>query len=146
MGNLLLLAIIAIAVALIIRKNRKTRSPYEAHIRSTGRFDINVAGESFYQEALIDIEARLGRGWDDEGLQAFIVPEDDNPHDRNACGVYIDGEKVGHLSRENAREFRKKIGGRLLRDHSHFGVRARLVGGQPDKPSFGVILDMPAED
>ncbi|MCO5317217.1 MAG: HIRAN domain-containing protein [Microthrixaceae bacterium] len=64
-----------------------------------------VVGESFYSEAL---EAGLG---DNSALDvvAVLLPEPNNPHDRKAIGVYVQGHKVGHLSREDARRFRERV-------------------------------------
>ena len=40
---------------------------------------------------------------------AVLVLDDDNPYDNKAVRVEIDGYLVGHLSRENARQYRKKL-------------------------------------
>lgn len=73
-----------------------------------GREDLEVVGESHYQENLWQIaggrhnpEARVRCE-----IYALLVPEDDNPHDANAVAVWIQGLKVGYLSREDAQRYR----------------------------------------
>ncbi len=131
-------------VIMLFRKKAK-KIYHEAQIRAGGEFDIDVVGESHYQDNLEIVASESGRGWDDD-LQAWVVPEPDNPHDKNACAIYIDDLKVGYLRRQNAKEFKELIKLLDLDKYSKIGVKARLVGGTNNKPSFGVILDMPALD
>ena len=74
-----------------------------------GRFDVTVVGVSFYQTVLANICGnRCGKSLD-VFTQADIIPDDDNPHDKNAVRVDINGETVGHLSRKNAVLWRSKM-------------------------------------
>lgn len=41
--------------------------------------------------------------------QAELRPEPDNAYDKRAVGVYVDGRKVGHLSREDARRHQSAL-------------------------------------
>ena len=52
--------------------------------------------------------------------------EPENPHDRNAIGVYVHGTKVGHLDRYDAEDYQpllKRRGGAIW-------VQAVLMGGR----------------
>jgi len=69
-----------------------------------GHEDLEVVGESHYQDNLWRL---VGRGYDPaehvrEEVTAVLVTEPDNPHDSNAISIWIDGLKVGYLSREDA--------------------------------------------
>jgi hypothetical protein len=113
-------------------------------VRGTGRFDVEVVGESHYRAAL---EGVLGAdaGTDEEWLgEAELVLEDSNPHDPKAVQVCIQGHTVGYLSRADARDFRarlKEAGGGALR---RLVVDARVYGGGSDR-LYSVTLDMPVE-
>lgn len=41
--------------------------------------------------------------------RAELRPEPDNAYDKRAVGVYVDGRKVGHLSREDARRHQSAL-------------------------------------
>ena len=64
---------------------------------------------------------------------ALLKLEPDNPHDRNAVGVYLEGRKVGHLSCEMARDFRQAIVRDGLADRSEFAVTARVYWGGSER-------------
>ena len=69
---------------------------------------LEVVGESRYQENLWRLAG--GRRNPEERVRlpvcAVLVPETDNPYDSNAVSVWVDGLKVGHLSRDDARRYR----------------------------------------
>jgi hypothetical protein len=72
-----------------------------------GDEDLEVVGESFYQDNLWHLAgARPGEQRVREDIYAVLVAEDDNPYDPSAVAVWINGLKVGHLSRENAQRYR----------------------------------------
>ncbi len=113
-----------------------------------GAYDVEVVGESYYQEALENICG--GRDENSQRLvvEAFLVPEDDNPHDAKAVRIDIQGQTVGYLDRETARSFRK-----MMAQIDLTGVVAKcsaiIVGGWDrgggDRGHFGVKLDLPTE-
>lgn len=114
-------------------------------IRGPGRFAVEVVGESFYRDAL---KARFGlkRGSDDDSeceASALLRLEDDNPHDSQAVGVYIDGAKVGHLSRAMARDFRQSIKRDGLSRCKEFVVDAVVYLPEDDDEHYSVSLDLP---
>jgi hypothetical protein len=73
-----------------------------------GREDLEVVGEASYQDNLWRIirERRSPDGRVREEVYAVLAAEPDNPYDANAVAVWIQGLKVGYLSREDARRYR----------------------------------------
>ena len=71
-----------------------------------GSHDLEVVGESHYQDALW----RVAGGRTTERVrvetQAMLVREPDNPYDANAIAVWIEGSTVGYLCRDDARAYR----------------------------------------
>jgi hypothetical protein len=72
-----------------------------------GSEDLEVVGESFHQDNLWDLaDTQPGPEHVRTDICAVLVAEEGNPYDANAVGVWIDGLKVGHLSREDAQRYR----------------------------------------
>jgi hypothetical protein len=72
-----------------------------------GHKTLEVVGECQYQDNLWRL---VGRRADQTehvrlGIIALLAAEPDNPYDANAVGVWIDGRKVGHLSRRDAQVY-----------------------------------------
>lgn len=78
----------------------------KSHSRGHGDFDREVVGESHYQPALRKLKASQSKPF----FRAKLVPEDSNPYDNQAVRVDIDGQTVGYLPREDAREWRAQEG------------------------------------
>jgi hypothetical protein len=71
---------------------------------------LEVVGESFYRPAL---EMVAGNPPDKGGFAYFtatMAPESDNKHDANTVGVLFDKDMLGHLSREDAAQYRQAVG------------------------------------
>ena len=109
-----------------------------------GSDDLEVVGESYYQENLWRL---VGPRWPDErvrhNIYAVLVAEDDNPHDANAVAVWVQGLKVGHLSRANARRYRPGLLGLQRRYGQLITLNGVIVGGgiREDGPGrLGVFL------
>lgn len=133
------LAIIAIAIYLFGRKRQRPLAEEVGKIRGIGDFDLEVVGESHYQDALRNaLDALPGRR---KICEATLVMEDDNPHDPKAVAVFISGNQVGYLDRDAARTFRKHIAGQNL-PAGNYTCQAKLFGGTKTKPSIGVWLDV----
>ena len=114
------------------------------HWMLDGSFDFEVVGESYYQAAIAQIVA--APNFDPNmNIVAHLIPEHDNPHDDSSVRVEIDGLKVGHLSREDARSFRRRLGAKKL-SNQITTCDARILGGGADnsgrKLDYGVFLDM----
>lgn len=73
-----------------------------------GIFATHVMGEQYHRENLEQL-CGPSTGEDDLRIVAQLIPEKDNPFDANAVRVDIEGLTVGHLSREDALVFRKRL-------------------------------------
>lgn len=103
---------------------------------------FDVVGESHYQPALRKL--RNGRHMStDNDFIADIVAEPDNPHDPNACAVYIEGLKVGYLPRDAAADFHQQVADMGVAGTWRFQTKAKLSGGWGDRPMVGVLLSLP---
>lgn len=74
-------------------------------------------------------------------FRAVLFPETTNPADPKAIAVHADGVgHVGYLSRDDARAFRRVFDALSDQGYAVATCPAFLIGGQPDKPSYGVML------
>lgn len=109
-----------------------------------GNFEFEIVGESFYQDTLAYLSSMYESG-KPRLFVAALVLEDNNPHDDKAVAVTIDGCKVGHLSREDARSFRRRLSMQGLKGQTTC-CWAAIFGGNPKKDGafkqFGVWLEM----
>jgi hypothetical protein len=64
-----------------------------------GNVEVQIVGETFYLAAIKAATRRVPPG---SRLPAVLIAEPDNPYDANAVGVYLNGQRVGHLAREIA--------------------------------------------
>jgi len=118
-------------------------------IEGDGGFDLEIVGESHYQKHL----KKLCGGYSKEGSRkkatAELHYENNNPYDKQAIRIEINGKTVGYLTREDARFYRKRI-----RKIGHEGIvvtcNTVIVGGKDlgffNKTNFGVWLDLPIEE
>jgi hypothetical protein len=99
-----------------------------------------VVGESFYLDALRRIVGpNAGRAETRIRLsvQATLVPEPENPYDRNAVAVHVSGHKVAHLSRAEARRYQRAI---QALPSGRVSTHAQIVGS---RDLLGVFLELP---
>jgi len=68
-----------------------------------------VTGTTHYQQALKSIAGDHGNTRAEVYCVAQIVPDPDNPHDDQAVRIDIEGNTVGHLPRDDARSYRKRM-------------------------------------
>lgn len=101
---------------------------------------VDVVGEASYQAG---IRRALAKAEGSATMKAMLLPESDNPHDRLAVSVWCHGERVGYLSRDDARAFRKRLQRKGIAGKPTTCV-AELIGGHTlrngDQASFGVQL------
>ncbi len=111
-----------------------------------GDYQFNIVGESHHQTVLEKIcGGRTEKGHEKECL-ATLICENNNPYDKNAVRVEINGMIVGHLKKEDAVYYRVK-----LNKEGYPEIRATcpalIVGGwdrgKDDQGYFGVRLDLP---
>jgi len=115
-----------------------------------GDEDLEVVGESFHQPNLWQLaRARPGRQRVREDIYAVLVAEKDNPYDPNAVAVWINGLKVGHLSRENAQRYRPGLLAQQEVRGMPIALAGVIAGGgiRDDGPGIlGVFLKHDPED
>jgi hypothetical protein len=115
-------------------------------MQGPAKYRVDVAGESFYDESFKELcGERTIMGARIEAT-ARLELCDDNPHDNRAVRVTIKGYPVGHLSREDARAFRRLVRYGALAEHEKFECAAIICGGwdrgDGDEGNFGVRLDL----
>ena len=116
--------------------------PVTAKITGGHECAFDVVGESHYQPALRKL--RNGRHMaTDNGFVADVVAEPGNPHDPNACAVYIEGLKVGYLPRDAASDFHQQFADMGVTGTWRLQTKAKLSGGWGDRPMVGVLLSLP---
>ena len=86
-----------------------TQASESLHWPASGMFPVQVVGESYYRDSIFHIAQNEAGKTAMAFCTARLVPEDSNPHDPNAVGIYIGDAKVGHLSRQAAIEFRSAL-------------------------------------
>jgi hypothetical protein len=113
---------------------------------SEGREDLEVVGEASYQDNLWRIirERRSPDGRVREEVYAVLAAEPDNPYDANAVAVWIQGLKVGYLSREDARRYRPGLQALEQKHGKPIALAGVIAGGgmRADGPGrLGVFLE-----
>lgn len=120
-------------------------NPKTALLSAGGFYNTEVRGESHYQRALEQICRARKKGDKPVFVVARLISEENNPKDRNAVRVDIEGEPVGYLPRDLALGFRKAIGSRQL--NGFVECRAKIAGGfklqSGEVAPYGVRLDLP---
>jgi len=110
-----------------------------------GGYEFGIAGTSFYQPALKKIAGDHGAQIARVNTVAQLVPDPDNPYDNKAVRIDIRGMTVGHLSREDARSFRRRLGAKKM-GMVTTTCDAEVWGGNSDRHGkewgYGVKLDI----
>lgn len=102
---------------------------------------LNVVGESFYQDALIRVSKCPPSGEHGYECSAELVRDPENPHDKNAVRVEVDGEHVGHLPRGSAKRFNRRL--RALEEEGKRAICMAYIGRAPDGEYLGISLRIP---
>ena len=101
---------------------------------------MRVVGESHRQDALRRALAGVGL---DRLVTAQLARDRGNPHHGGAVAVYVGGDHVGYLSRDDLGyegQALYKALARLAEQGVPATCWAQLTGGTPDKPSVGIYL------
>nr|WP_314540070.1 HIRAN domain-containing protein [uncultured Massilia sp.] len=121
-----------------------------AQIKGSGAFSFDVAGESFYPDSFSSLCGPRSAEAVNIAKRAQLALQDDNPHDKYAVRVTIDGYPVGHLSREHARAFRRTVRYGELSMYEAFECAAIICGGwdkgNGDAGNYGVRLDLQLDE
>jgi hypothetical protein len=119
------------------------RSQSEAFVSGDGSYLFEVVGESHYQA---DLERIVGGRTEESATfkcVATLIPEPDNPYDRNAVCVMVNGFKVAHLSRDWAVKFNAAL---ASSGYTQASCKAMIVGGwdhgEDYRGHFGIKLDI----
>lgn len=129
-------------------QKRYTAADY-FNLVGTGDYAIPIVGESYYQENLAAICGPRKAKGEKRTVEARLIFEDNNPKDKNAIRVEIEGKHVGYLSRELAVQYRRQV--KKLNYMGATGVcSAQIRGGWRrttdegvDEGHYGVWLDIP---
>jgi hypothetical protein len=124
-------------------RSAQVRDGIEAMVLG-GNEDLEVVGESYCQENLWRLVSPRRPGERvRHPVHASLVAEDDNPHDANAVAVWVQGLKVGHLSRDDARRYRPGLLSLQDRHGKPIALAGVIAGGgiREDGPGrLGVFL------
>lgn len=110
-----------------------------------GDYDFEVVGESFHQPALKTIAGHHGDNAASLETTAVLMTDDNNPHDNKAVKVLINGQQVGHLSRDDARKYRRRLTAKkqgLVAAQCGALVMGGFIGKDGQRAYYGVRLDM----
>lgn len=110
-----------------------------------GGFEVEVTGESHYQSALQAIAGVHGDDAVELETKALLVPDDGNPYDDKAVKVLVQGRQVGHLSREDARSYRRRLAAKkqgAVAAQCGAMVMGGFIGRDGKRASYGVRLDL----
>jgi hypothetical protein len=121
---------------------RRPQAPVPTHLLG-GDEDLEIVGESNYQDALWRICGGRPGSRVQYQVVALLVPEPDNPHDPNAICVHIDGHRVGYLSRGTAVEYGPGLYRLMQASGGYVQLYGVIVGGgyYDDRPGMlGVWL------
>jgi hypothetical protein len=129
---------------------RHSSAPQPDHARRlSGSEDLEVVGESHYQDELWRCVGRRTTDRVRVEIEAILVAETDNPHDKDAISVWISGMRVGYLSREDAAEYRTGLLALQTKHRSLISLGGVIVGGgiRANGPGFlGVWLNHDPSD
>lgn len=132
----------ALAVCLILKfaggLSSKAQQP-DIITSSTGDFSLPVVGESRYQETLASLCGGRCEDGADDIKNAELIPEEDNPYDKDAVRVVIQHETVGYLSRQDAKTYRNRFGSKSISCKAN--IRGGWDRGGGDTGNFGVWLN-----
>ena len=104
----------------------------------TGKFGLEVVGESNYQKALIRAKASARLLNDRLCIDVFVRREPTNLKDADAAQILaVNGDCLGYLSRDRAQQYRRVLGLCAAAD-----IEVQCVGVLAGEPSLGIWLDL----
>lgn len=140
-----LVIVVVIAFWLLLKSAKKQAAAPKFVWPDLDEYGTHVVGESHYQPALKALAAGRQRDYEAVSVRAVLIPESDNPHDKNAVRVEIEGHKVGYLSRADAKRYRAlvKKGYEMVPAECAAAITGGFVMDNGQQASFGVIVCIP---
>lgn len=125
-----------------------SHSPPVDTITGPGNFEFEAVGESSYQAALALIAGPRDTQSKCIEVDAVLMPEPENPYDKNAVAVVVQSRIVAYLSKKDTSSYRRWM---KLRGHDPQDcviAKALIVGGWKNEKSgsegtYGIKLDTP---
>lgn len=74
-----------------------------------GRFQLEVLGESRYQDTIRELAGEHGDTSANAIHPALLLPDDHNPYEDKAVAVFLSGRMVGYLAPNDAIAFRDRL-------------------------------------
>ena len=109
-----------------------------------GTFSSYAIGHRHHQDALKRIFSERTSEINEKLFEAVLVIDDGNQYDNQAVRVDIQGQTVGYLKDENAKQFRKK-----MREKGPSEIKAtcaaKIVYWERESDNYLVILDLPLD-
>jgi len=116
-----------------------TSARFGDHLLYEGRHDLEIVGESNYQDALWSAVGGRTTERVRAEIRAVLAAEPDNPHDSNAISVWIDGNKVGYLCREDAAIYRPGLLALQANAGCHIALLGVVTGGGVRQDGPGLL-------
>ena len=104
-----------------------------------GRHDLEVVGESQYQDALWQVAGGRTSERVRVEVQAVLLAEPDNPYDPNVVTVLIEGAKVGYLCRDDAQAYRPGLLALGAHHRALIALTGVVVGGGVRQDGPGML-------
>ena len=108
------------------------------YLLDEGGGSFGIVGESHYQATIRHTMEADGRSF-----VPMLVREPDNPYDGNAVAVHSAHGLLGYVSRDDAPDWQPLLQALEERGYDAAACGGRVVGGEPGKPSLGVMVDAP---
>jgi hypothetical protein len=146
------LAIVFAGVILgwFLYKKRQRAAPLSAdstiRFHGGGKYEFAVVGVSRYRPALEKIYGDDHREVEGKQVDAVLVLEENNSHDKSAVRLDIQGQTVGYLSGDLAREYRRRLSEGVylkVRGICKAKITSRMYRSLG--ADFNVRLDLPAK-
>lgn len=114
-------------------------------LAGTGGYDVEVVGESHYQQNLVRIAGKQTRDGRRVECVATLFLETNNNYDPDAICVEIGGKPVGYIPRYVATDLRSSLKAIGVVGGMRVDVDALIVGGRTGE-NYGVWLDIDEDD
>jgi hypothetical protein len=146
----LTLVVAGVLLGWFLYKKRQREFPLSAdptiRFNGNGKYEFAVVGVSRYRPALEKIYGNDHREDEGKQVEAVLILEENNPQDKNAVRVDIQGQTVGYLPGDLAREYRRRLDeGAYLKVRGVCKARITSRMYRSLGADFNVRLDLPAK-